>query len=139
MAKRTKDKPIYAFVRHGNALVPELAYDRQALEGVKDGQRVKVEIQQWRNNDRLRAYWATLQDCINATGCAPHKEALDAYLRIAVEHVDYVRLSNGSFQAIPRPINTRDCDEPEMIAFFEAVEAQLAKDFGYVIEREKAA
>lgn len=137
MAK--KDKPVYKFIYNGFGLDPEMEYDRQALAGLKIGQAVKVEIGQWRNMARLRAYWATLQDCVDATGCAPHKEALDAYLRPAVGHCDFIRMPNGSFQAVPRAINTMDCNEPEMIAFFQAVEERLAKDFGYVSERKVAA
>jgi hypothetical protein len=137
MAK--KEKAIYKFVRRGNSLIPEMEFDLRALDGIAQGQGVRVEIGQWRNMDRLRAYWCTLQDCIDATGCAPHKEALDAFVRPAVGHCDYVRLANGNFQAVPRPINTRDCDEPEMIAFFQAVEECLARNFGFVSERKSAA
>jgi hypothetical protein len=137
MSKR--DKPPYKFIFNGKGLVPEMEYDWQALEGLQIGQGVKVEIGQWRNLSRLRAYWATLQDCINATGCAPHKEALDAYLRPAVGHCDFIRMPNGQFSAVPRAINTKDCDEPEMIAFFQAVEERLAKDFGFVSEKRIAA
>jgi hypothetical protein len=136
MAK--KDKPIYAWVRRGNGLFPEMDYDLHALDGVAQGQRVHLDIAQWRNKARLRAYWATLQDCIDATGCAPTKEALDAYVRPAVGFVDAIRLANGFMVGVPRAINTRDCDEPEMIAFFQAVEERLAQDFGYVNEREAA-
>lgn len=136
MAK--KDKPVYKFIFNGKGLFPEMEYDMQALAGLAIGQAVKVEIGQWRNMARLRAYWATLQDCVDATGCAPHKEALDAYLRPAVGHCDFIRMPNGSFQAVPRAINTMDCNEPEMIAFFQAVEERLAKDFGYVSERVAA-
>lgn len=131
MAK-SKDRPVYAFIRQGNSLRPEMAYDLQALDGIEQGQRVKVEIRQWRNLDRLKAYWATLQDCIDATGCSPSKEALDAYIRPAVKFVDTIRLANGFLVGVPRPINTRECDEPEMIAFFNAATELLARDFGYV-------
>lgn len=131
MAKRT-EKPVYAFIRRGNSLVPEMQYDLQALDGVEQGQRVKVDVKQWRNLDRLKAYWATLQDCIDATGCSPSKEALDAYIRPAVKFVDTIRLANGFLVGVPRPINTRECDEPEMIAFFNAATELLARDFGYV-------
>lgn len=131
MAKRT-EKPVYAFIRRGNSLVPEMLYDLQALDGVEQGQRVKVDVKQWRNLDRLKAYWATLQDCIDATGCSPSKEALDAYIRPAVKFVDTIRLANGFLVGVPRPINTRECDEPEMIAFFNAATELLARDFGYV-------
>jgi len=137
MTKRP-EKPVYAFIRRGDGLFPEMAYDLHALDGVAQGQRVKLELKQWRNLDRLRAYWATLQDCVDATGCAPSKEALDAYLRPAVGFVDAIRLANGFMVGVPRAINTRDCEEPEMIAFFLAVEQQLAKEFGYVNEREAA-
>lgn len=134
-----KDKPVYKFIRKGNALYPEMDIDLRALDGIAQGQGVRVEIGQWRNLDRLRAYWCTLQDCVDATGCAPHKEALDAYLRPAVGHCEYVRLANGTYQAVPRAINTRDCDEPEMIAFFLAAEERLASEFGFVSERKSAA
>jgi len=135
MAKKSS-KPVYAFIRVGNGLFPEMEYDLHALDGVSEGQKVGVDIQQWRNRARLRAYWATLQDCIDATGCAPSKEALDAYVRPAVNFVDHLRLSNGHFVGVPRPINIRDCDEPEMIAFFRSAEELLAREFGYVNERE---
>lgn len=128
------EKPVYAFVLRGSALVPEMAYDSQCLAGIAQGQRVKVEIRNWRNLDRLRAYWATLQDCIDATGCAPSKEALDAYVRPAVGFVDAIRLASGHFVGVGRPINTRECDEPEMIAFFESVNELLAREFGFVPE-----
>jgi hypothetical protein len=136
MAKKA-EKPVYAFIRQGNSLRPEMQYDLQALEGIEQGQRVKVEIKQWRDMDRLKAYWATLQDCIDATGCAASKEALDAYI------VDTIRLANGFLVGVPRAINTRQCDEPEMIAFFNAATELLARDFGYVAptpdERARAA
>lgn len=137
MSKKPQ-KPVYAFVLRGSALVPEMAYDSQCLAGIAQGQRVKVEIRNWRNLDRLRAYWATLQDCIDATGCAPSKEALDAYVRPAVGFVDAIRLASGHFVGVGRPINTRECDEPEMIAFFESVNELLAREFGFVSEHQTA-
>lgn len=133
-----KDKAIYAFIRKGNSLVPETGYDADALDGIAQGQRVKLEIKQWRNMDRLRAYWATLRDCIDATGCAPTVEALDAYVRPAVGFVDTIRQVKGQLVYVPRHINTTQCDEPEMIKFFMAAEELLARDFGYVNERKAA-
>lgn len=136
---RKPEKPVYAFIRRGNSLVPEMDYDLRALDGVANGQRVKLELKQWRNLDRLRAYWATLQECVDATGCAPSKEALDAYIRPAVGFVDAIRLKSGHFVGVGRPINTRECDEPEMIAFFAAVEQKLAEEFGFAPEHRSAA
>jgi len=134
MAKKS-DKPVYAFIRKGNALVPEMEYDLHALDGIAQGQRVSIDIQQWRNRARLRAYWATLQECVDATGCAPSKEALDAFVRPAVGHVTNLRLANGYMVGVPRPINLSECDEPEMVAFFQAAEELLAKQFGFVSEK----
>lgn len=131
MAKK-KDRPVYAFVRRGNHLVPEMEYDLQALEGIAQGQKVRLELKQWRNMDRLAAYWCMLHDCVQATGCAPSKEALDSYIRPAVNYVDTIRLANGFLVGVPRAINTSECEEPEMIAFFNAATELLAKTFGYV-------
>jgi hypothetical protein len=79
----------------------------------------------------------------NTAGCAPSKEALDSYIRPAVKFVDTIRLSNGYLVGVPRAINTRECDEPEMIAFFNAATELLAREFGYVAptpeERGRAA
>lgn len=138
MAKKT-DKPVYAFIRRGDHLVPEMEYDLQALAGIEQGQRVSLDIQQWRNRARLRAYWATLQDCIDATGCSPTKEALDAYVRPRVGFVTNLRLANGFMVGVPRHINLSECDEPEMIAFFQAAEECLARDFGFVSEHKSEA
>lgn len=129
---KKKDKPVYAFVRRGDCLIPEMAYDLQALDGVAQGQKVRIEVKQWRNMDRLAAYWCMLHDCVEATGCAPSKDALDSYIRPAVNYVDTIRLANGFLVGIPRAINTRECDEPEMIAFFNAATELLAREFGYV-------
>lgn len=138
MSKKS-NRPVYSFVRDGNILRPEMEYDLRALDGVANGQRIRLDVKQWRNLDRLRAYWCTLQDCIDATGCAPTKEALDSYVRPAVGFVDAIRLASGHFVGVGRAINTRDCNEPEMIAFFESVNELLAREFGFVSERKHAA
>lgn len=137
MRKARTDRPLYAWVRRGNLLAPEMEYDLRALDGVANGQRVALELKQWRNRDRLRAYWASLQDCIDATGCAPSKETLDSYVRRSVGYVDMVRRIDGKVEAVPRPLNLADCSEPEMIAYFQAAEQLLAEHFGFVSERAR--
>jgi hypothetical protein len=72
-------------------------------------------------------------------GARLSKEALDAYVRPAVGFVEAIRLASGHFVGVGRPINTRECDEPEMIAFFQSVEELLAKEFGYVSEQKARA
>ena len=135
-----KDKPVYAFIRKGNALIPEMEIDLAALEGIAQGQRVIADIKHGRNIKRLRAYWVMLQACVDATGCAPSKESLDAYIRPAVGFVDTVRQVNNKITFVPRHINFSKCEEPEMIAFFKSAEECLAADFGFVMpERERDA
>ena len=44
----------------------------------------------------------------------------------------------GQWVPVARHINTSQCDEPEMIAFFERVNERLASDFGFVSEWQAA-
>ena len=74
MAK--KDKPVYGFMRKVNFLVPAMAFDLLAIECIAEGELVKVEIQQFRNVQSHRAYWATLQDVIDACGLEYNSEKL---------------------------------------------------------------
>lgn len=134
MAKTKSEKPVYAFVRKGNSLVPELAYDLAALEGIANGQRVRVEIKAWRSLPRLRKYWATLSDVIEATECAPNVRALHEAIKLGVGIVERIRL-DGHEIVVPGSIDfERMTDEAEMIKFFEAAEKWLAEEVGYAQE-----
>lgn len=137
MAKKS-EKPVYAFVRRGNALVPEMAMDCRALDGVAQGQKVRIEIKEWRNLDRLKAYWAMLHDVVEATECAPTTERLHEVLKLENSFVDHVRLPNGFLVAIPASIALDKMSEPEFIAFFQSAERWLAATFGYVVQRNAA-
>jgi hypothetical protein len=129
----SKEKPIYAFIRKGNSLVPELQYDLAALEGIANGQRVRVEIKAWRNLGRLRAYWATLSDVIDATECAANVRALHEAIKLGVGIVERIQLE-GHEITVPGSIDFERMDEAEMIAFFQAAERWLAEKVGYAQE-----
>lgn len=131
----SKDKPIFAFIRRGEGLVPETGYDMAALDGIAHGQRVKVEIKQWRNNDRLRSYWMMLHDCVEATGCAPTKEALHEYVKMMAGLVAFITRSNGMPAAVPASVSFEAMGEAEFIRYYETAQAVLAREFGYVRER----
>lgn len=133
-----KDKPAYSFLRKGNCLVPEMNYDLRALDGVANGQRVRVEILQWRNTDRLRAYWAMLHDVVAATDCALSVEKLHAVIKLETGNVDLVRLPTGMTVAIPASIALDRMSEPEFIEFFRRAEEWLSATYGYVPERSAA-
>jgi hypothetical protein len=135
LSKRAKDKPVYAFVRVGNSLVPEMEYDMGALETVPQGQRVKVEIQHWRNNDRLRAYWAMLRECIKATECAATETALHDTIKMGVGLVDYVNLRNGGISIVPSSIALGAMNEDDMVKYFRGAEKWLAENIGFASQR----
>lgn len=138
MAKRP-EKPIYSFVRKGNGLFPELDYDLRALDGVANGQRVRVDIKEWRNLDRLKAYWSMLHEAIAATGASVSPERLHEVIKIETGLVDLVALPNGMKVAIPASIALDKMTEPEFIAFFQSAEEFLARVYGFVSEQKRAA
>jgi hypothetical protein len=134
MAKRP-DKPVYSFIRRGMYLVPEMEMDARALDGVAQGQRVRVEIKEWRNVDRLRAYWAMLHDVVAATGANNlTAERLHEVLKLENGCVDLVRLPTGFTVAIPASIALDKMSEPEFIEFFNKATEWLARTYGYVPE-----
>jgi hypothetical protein len=137
MAKKA-EKPTYAFRRQGDALVPEMAMDRRALDGITQGERVKVEIRQWRNSDRNRAYWAMLQEVVEATEAAITAERLHEVLKLELKVVDLIRLPSGLTVAIPGSIAFDKMEEPEFVAFFRAAEKWLGENYGYVPKSEAA-
>lgn len=137
MAKR--DKPVFSFIRRGNHLVPEMEYDTKALEGIAQGQRVRIDIKEWRNADRLKAYWSILHEVIDATGAAITAEKLHEVIKLECGLVDLIRLPTGMTVAIPASVAFDKMDEPAFIAFFQAAEAWLASTYGYVAEDRRAA
>ncbi|MCP5002532.1 MAG: hypothetical protein GY941_01070 [Planctomycetes bacterium] len=134
MAKADKDQPVYAFIRKGNSLIPEMEMDIHALDGITQSQRVKLDIKNFRNLDRLRAYWATLHECIDATGCAPNVRSFHSAIKLQTDHVELVRLKNGLTVAVPASIAFENMTEAEMVTFFMASEQFLATEYGFSSE-----
>lgn len=136
MAKsKKKDKPVYSFIWDGLVLRPELEYDRQALAGFKPGDRVRVDVSHWRNLDRLRAYWMYLTNVVNATECAHAVYPLHNFLKKELGIVDYVKLIDGTYEAVVGSVAIEAMPEPEFIAFFDGMVKLVAERLGYVDER----
>lgn len=129
MAKKP-EKPVYAFIRQGNALLPELEMDSRALEGIANGQRVRVEIKEFRSAPRLRAYWAMLHEVVAATECAPSAERLHEAMKLELGIVDLVKVGTMTV-AIPGSIAFDKMDEPEMVEWFRIAERFLSEKYGY--------
>lgn len=139
MSRNARDNPVYAFQRIGNHLVPELDYDLSALDGIAQNQRVRIEIKQWRQSSRLRAYWSMLGECLKATDCAPTKQALHRTIKLGVGLVDEVRMKDGTITLVPSSIAVDAMPEDEFIAYFATAERWLAENIGFVSERKEMA
>lgn len=133
-----KERPVYAFLRRGDHLVPELDMDRRALEGVAQGQRVKVEIKEFRSVPRLRAYWAMLNEVVAATECAASAERLHEAMKLELGIVDLVKVKNMTV-AIPGSIAFDKMTEAEMAEYFNIAQRWLAEKYGYVPQERAAA
>ncbi len=132
MSKR--EKPVYGFVRKGNSLVPAMEFDMAALDGVAQGELVNIEIKQFRNTSRLRAYFAILREVINACDLPYTKEKLHEILKLQNGVIDPVTLPSGLTIAIPGSISFDKMSEAEFQSFFKKAEKWLAETYGYVRE-----
>ena len=137
MAKKP-ERPVYAFIRKGGALVPEMEYDTRALEGINQGQRVRVEVKEFRNLGRLRAYWAMLHEVVQATECAASAEQLHEAMKLELGIVELVKVGHLTV-AIPGSIAFDKMTEPEMVEWFRIAEKWLADKYQYVREDRSAA
>jgi len=137
--RKRKERPRYAFVRKGDSLVPEMEYDLGALTGIAQNEAVLVDIEQGRSNPRLRAYWAMLRECVDATGCALNSEALHEAVKLHTGHVTTVKLRNGMCVGVAKSIAFDSISEAEMVRFFRAAEQWLAAEYGFAQEERKAA
>lgn len=133
MVKRTiKEKPIYGFRRRGEALVPDMDMDAKALDGIAQGELVRVEIKEFRNAKRHRLYWAMLHDILEATDSALSVHRLHEIVKLKTGLVEVVCLPDGTPIALPGSIAFDKISEPEFVAFLEKAQQFLAETFGYV-------
>ncbi|MDH0127149.1 DUF1367 family protein [Brucella intermedia GD04153] len=132
MSKR--EKPVYGFIRKGNSLVPAMEFDMAALDGVAQGELVNIEIKQFRNTPRLRAYFAVLREVINACDLPYTKEKLHEIIKLQNGVIDPVTLPSGLTIAIPGSISFEKMSEAEFQSFFKKAEKWLAETYGYVRE-----
>lgn len=125
------DQPVY-MVRKGHSLVPQLDMDVEKIAPIPEGGVVKVDIHRERSNPRLRAYWKTLSECVKATGCAPHQNALHKSVLMGTGHTDEVKLDGGIIVHVPSSVAFDNMkDEDEMVAYFEAAKEYLARAHGF--------
>lgn len=127
-----KEKPVYGFVRKGNALVPASSYDLAALDGIAQGEMVHADFKQFRNNRRLRAYFAMLREVIDACGLIYSSEKLHEIIKLENGVVDVIRLPDGLKIQLPGSISFDKMSEADFQSFFKKAEKWLAETYGYV-------
>lgn len=137
MAKKP-ERPQYAFQRINNSLVPEMSFDLASLDGIAQGERVRIEIKQWRNSGRNRAYWSMLSEVVQACGLTYTPEKLHDLAKLENGVVELIRLPTGMTVALPGSIAFEKMSEQGFIDFFRKVEAWLAATYGYVREEVAA-
>ena len=136
MAKKKETQPIY-LVRKGDSLVPQLDMDRDKIRAIPQGGTIILpELPNPRHSPRHRAYWATLNECVKATGCAPNASVLHEAVKLGTGHVELVRLSGGLTVAVPGSIAFHKMTEDEMVTFFECAVEYLAREHGFVCQSE---
>lgn len=137
MAKKP-EKPIYAFRKRGLSLVPDMEFDARLLDGIKEGELVKVDVKEFRNPGRMRAYWAMLHEVVAATECAPSAERLHEAMKLELGIVDLVKVGTMTV-AIPGSIAFDKMSEVEMVEWFRIAERFLAEKYGYEPAAKEAA
>ena len=126
------DQPPTVFFRSHNSLLPLDDYSHDLLMSVPHEAHIHLEfVKPHRNYERLKAYWAILKECVNATGCSPSPRALHVYCKIAAGLVDHIMLKDGSSEVVPSSIAFDKMSEVEMIEYFEITMHVLAEKFGY--------
>lgn len=138
MAKKAEKPPIYA-IRRGNALYGEMQHDRERIQEMPEGQRIRLDERvAGRNMDAHRWYWAFLREAIKATGCAPHEQALHQLVKLRTGYTDDLLLE-GYIVKVPASISFASMDEPTFAKFRESAVQFIAQAYGVTPESLESA
>lgn len=84
------------FAKEGFSLIPRSYEARSILGRLKEGDRVFVEVRKPRNMAQHRAYFAMLNNVVEASGRWPSREALEFDLALALRRGTFIRARDGS-------------------------------------------
>jgi hypothetical protein len=139
MAKREKEPLVFrrksSPLIYGGMLIPVNAASVDFMFSLKEGAETVVEIKNVRNLQALKAYWAMLRDCVEATGCAANVDVLHNDVKTGLGYVDHVvsTVTEGKtvIRSYPISIALTAMDEKDFRKYFRAAEQHLAEHFGY--------
>lgn len=132
MAKN-EQPPIYV-QRRGSQLVPEMAMDKDLIERLPLGQRIKISVSAGRSPSKLRFYWSFLGRVVKATECAPSPEALHDVVKLHTGFVTPV-LVKGFTVAVPKSISFSSMSESEFDDFLNAALKWISQTYGITPEQ----
>lgn len=132
MAK-SEQPPIYC-QRRGSSLIPEMAADRDLIERLPIGQRIKIMVTEGRSPAKLRWYWSFLGKVVKATDCAPSPEALHSLIKLETGHTTPIKLK-GYTVLVPASVSFSSMSEGEFDTFLEKAIEFIAASFGVTPEQ----
>lgn len=83
------------FRRNGLTLVPADRPAREAMAAIKDGEDAFFEVWKPRNMRQHRAYFAMLNNVVEASGEWSSREALEYEIALALRRGSFIELRNG--------------------------------------------
>ena len=124
--------PIYV-LRRGSQLIPEMTTDKDLIERLPVGTRIKVMVTEGRSPAKLRLYWAYLGRVVKACQCAPSPEALHDVIKLHTGFVVPVMVK-GFTVAVPKSISFAKMTEAEFDDFLRTAEKWVIETYGVSID-----
>jgi len=105
------------FAKDGFSLIPRDYEARSILGRMKDGDRVFVEVRKPRNMAQHRAYFAMLNNVVQASGEWPSREALEFDIALALRRGTMIQAKDGSrhFRPDSRAVASMSKDDFERL------------------------
>lgn len=129
---KSEQPPIYV-LRRGIQLIPEMTTDKDLIERLPVGTRIKVMVTEGRSPAKLRLYWAYLGRVVRACRCAPSPEALHDVIKLHTGFVVPV-LVKGFVVAVPKSISFAKMTEAEFDDFLRTAEMWVIETYGISID-----
>jgi hypothetical protein len=89
-------RDVGSFAKDGFSLIPKDMTARGIIGRLKEGERLFVEVWKPRNMNQHRAYFAMLNNVVEASGMWKSREALEYELALTLKRGTIIELRNGN-------------------------------------------
>lgn len=117
--------------RTAKGIVPELAMDREAMDELPFGKRLKVSITYPRNRKRDGLYWAVLGEVCRATDRWPTKQHLHEDLLITLGYWVKVVTLSGEIRLMRDSTAHDKMTDHEFAGYFNRAMEKLAEELKF--------